>query len=103
MRRCAALLVVTASILFGCSKKPAEPSEADLMSALPACANGGCKDFKKVSCAPAGDPDGLNATGEVKCKLSYALAAGSANEVKTEESCFVSEGGKWKLKEGLCL
>jgi hypothetical protein len=94
------LVVAMISILAGCSKKPVEPSQDELMSALPACANGGCKDFQKVSCAPAGDPDGLNSAGEFKCKVSYVPAAG---EAKTEEACFVSEAGKWKQKDGACL
>jgi len=103
MRRFAVLVVVTTSLLAGCSKAPAEPTAEELIGALPACADNGCKDFKKVSCAPAGDADGLNADGEVKCSVSYVPAAAAAGEVKTEDACFVSEGGKWKVKDGMCL
>ncbi len=92
--------LAAALLLFGCSYATKEPSMEALISALPECSGGACKDFQKISCQNAGDPDGMNG-GLFKCRFSYVLAASASSGVKTDEKCFINEG-VWRLAGGPC-
>ncbi len=82
------LAFVAVWALAGCAKKPQEPTAEEIMAALPACKSDACKDFKKIHCGIAGDPDGMNDPNYFKCQFSYS----AAGEMQTQEKCFIREG-----------
>ena len=96
MSKYTTLLTIGTLLLAGCSKSSVEPSTEDILSAVPECASNACKDFKKIACQNAGDPDGLNGA-LFKCSFSYVPTASTSGDTKTDEKCLVNEGKGWRI------
>ncbi|WP_295559460.1 hypothetical protein [uncultured Hyphomicrobium sp.] len=88
-----AATAILAVALHGCGQKgPEEPSEQSMQAGLAECANGGCKDFKKTSCATVAVDPASPSQNVFKCQYSYVPGADAAAGTKTDEKCFNPDG-----------